>query len=212
VIKEKAEEKNMESRKLKKSNSVSAMATRLSMVAAFLLLTGCEFFHNPFLPDSPARSDSGLLSNGDFEDGNTGFYSDFRYGGPGSRSYHITTNPNAVYGSWPSISDHTSRRGNMLLVDGGLGVAWRETVAVQHDTIYTFRGYTVNCHLQEQAQISIRVNGVEVLAFNVSPYPEWNEFTVTWASYASNSAIIDIYDTTNAGTGNDFAIDDLSFH
>jgi|GEM_PF-1528219 len=75
---------------------------------------------------SPAVAEPlNLITNGDFEDGNTGFTSDFTYVPIVNQSsmyppaiYSINIDPNLGHGSWTSFGDHTTGDGNMMIVNG----------------------------------------------------------------------------------------------
>ena len=69
--------------------------------------------------------DGNLVSNGDFEAGNTGFSSDYTYvatTGPTALQppsvYAVGTNPSLYHSSWSSFGDHTSGTGKMMIVNG----------------------------------------------------------------------------------------------
>src|SRR4051794_40499460 len=79
----------------------------------------------------------GLIVNGDFEQGNTGFSTQFAYTpgdiGPGG-TYDILTNPLNSHGFIPSIpGDHTTGSGLMMAINGSHStgfVVWSQTVSV----------------------------------------------------------------------------------
>lgn len=78
-----------------------------------------------------------LIVNGDFEAGNTGFNTDYRFS-PGSifdfHEYAITTNPRLVPNQATAFGDHTSGSGLMMAVNGPLSptvlTVWSQTVAL----------------------------------------------------------------------------------
>ena len=63
---------------------------------------------------APAASAAELLVNGNFEDGNTGFYSEYSYS-PGNywpeAVYGVDTNPQNGHGLFSSFGDHTYGEG-----------------------------------------------------------------------------------------------------
>jgi hypothetical protein len=66
-----------------------------------------------------------LVTNGDFEDGNTGFASDYTYvatTGPSALQpasvYTVGFDPNDYHSAWTSFGDHTSGAGQMMIVNG----------------------------------------------------------------------------------------------
>ncbi|SRR6266498_1940637 len=77
-----------------------------------------------------------LIVNGNFEQGNTGFGSDYIYNNPAIYgTYFITTNPFSIHGSWCNYAGSTNK---IMAVDGatnngGLRV-WFETISVLPNT------------------------------------------------------------------------------
>jgi hypothetical protein len=77
----------------------------------------------------PAGANGGtnLIANGDFEAGNTGFYSAYTYLDPAitggwtlgpEQMYTVSTNPHDYHSAWGSFGDHTSGLGKMMIVNG----------------------------------------------------------------------------------------------
>jgi hypothetical protein len=72
-----------------------------------------------------AGANGPLVDNGDFEDGNVDFQSEYRYVGTrGStamwpeRTYAVDTDANLYHSAWTSFSDHPAGDGNMMIVNG----------------------------------------------------------------------------------------------
>ncbi len=94
---------------------------------------------NIMMPGSqPSRevisSGSGLIVNGDFEAGNSGFTSDYTYS-PGNLNpagrYAVLTDPNSAHGQATSFGDHTTGYGLMMAVNGANlanQIVWSQTV------------------------------------------------------------------------------------
>jgi len=108
-----------------------------------------------------------LITNGDFEAGNTGFTSDYlyfakpatpatKYTTPKSSlydegTYGVGTNPSLYHGSWASFGDHTSGTGNMMIVNGATtGVApfdvWKSTASVTAGQTYYFSAFMTSVY------------------------------------------------------------------
>lgn len=98
-----------------------------------------------------------LITNGDFESGNTGFTSDYAYApstpqaGEPEGVYLVDTNAANVHPSWFSFADHTSGRGNYLIEngatstnDGASKVAWQQTITAVANTKYFFEAFASN--------------------------------------------------------------------
>ncbi|MGP6086678.1 VPLPA-CTERM sorting domain-containing protein [Antarctobacter jejuensis] len=166
-----------------------------------------------------ATSASGatLLSNGDFEAGNTGFTSGFTYipgGNFNPAEYTVGTNPQAFNGGFVALGDHTSGAGNMMIINGSTtagDLVWSETVSVTASSSYTFSGWIADL-FSGQSAVSFAVNGT-ILGNVTAPAATavWDSFSFNWSSGSATSATLSLLQQTTAFGGNDFALDDLSF-
>lgn len=164
------------------------------------------------------------ISNGDFENGNTGFSTQYTVGTGGGwgllsnpGTYAITTSPSLVHNNFSPCGDHTSGAGNMMVVNGS-SVAntnvWCQTVTVTPNTDYSFSCWITNAlNDPNVANLQFFVNGVPIGSiFNTAPNGcNWQQFSDTWNSGAATSANICIVNQNTSGGGNDFAIDDITF-
>jgi hypothetical protein len=172
-----------------------------------------------------ASTSANLVTNGDFESGNTGFTTGYTYGnvfGPGA--YWVGKNavqaPGA-YPDWYNGGDHTTGTGNMLVVNGANSATtrvWEEVVPVTPNTAYTFSywGAGVDHESQSLPQLQLQINGSSVGSNDIpknSPDNggKWENFTLTWNSGSSTSADLALFDLNTETTWNDFALDDISF-
>lgn len=168
-----------------------------------------------------------LVINGDFESGDTGFWTGYSPGSGGpwgllsnEGEYAITTDPHLVHSNFGSGSDHTpTGPGNMMVVNGSNTpntVVWAETVAVDPNTNYNFSIWVAsvaNITQNDVAHLSFFINNVQVGA-QFSPTLtscDWQNFFEIWNSGTATSADISIVAQTISGN-NDFAIDDISFN
>ena len=174
-----------------------------------------------------------LVVNGDFEEGNVGFYSDYRFTtgnilaepqNESGRLYAVDSQlnnhfPNSTYVSgisWVS----TGQSGKFMMVNGSGNagdIVWQDTVSVIPHSNYTFSVRLVHMHKNTntssnasyQANLQFVINGVslgEQLATK-----SWSEFTSSWNSGDANTALITIYDLIAwSDAGNDFGLDDIS--
>jgi hypothetical protein len=194
---------------------------RIGAAAAFAVLLGLA------LPVA-----ANVVVNGDFEQGNTGFVTEYAYVAPppaappsGSSyylnldgQYTIYPDPNTIHSKFAFFGDHTSGLGNMLLANGAGGTAsanvhvvWQQTVPVVSDTDYVLTYWIANCVLKSPAQIQCSINGVVGGADTVPETPgEWMQVTYYWNSGSSTEATIALEDLNREASGNDFAIDDIS--
>ncbi|HUY13249.1 MAG TPA: GIDE domain-containing protein [Terriglobia bacterium] len=172
-----------------------------------------------------ASAPANLVTNGDFESGNTGFTTGYTYGnvsGPGG--YWIGANASkapGAYGDWYNGGDHTTGKGNMFVVDGANSATtpvWEEAVPVTPNTTYTFSywGAEVDHDSNSLPHLQLKINGSSV---GSSVFPEnspdnggkWENFTFTWNSGSSTSADLALFDLNTDTPWNDFAMDDISF-
>jgi len=162
-----------------------------------------------------------LVNNGDFSLGNTGFSSSYRdTTGSGSLYpegfYSVTTNPILVHPGFVSIGDHTSGTGEMMVVNGSSAPVsfWCQTIAVTPNTYYDFSAWGVTVSGAGNAAIlQFSINGTLVGSALDLPATTgiWTEFHVVWYSGSNTSIDICVTDQQTALSGNDFAIDDISF-
>ncbi len=117
--------------------------------------------------------------------------------------------------------DHTlgTSSGNFLIVDGGNGSVWSETVPVTAGQDYVFSFWEIrevsdNTWGNNSTQsFDLRINGVTIASFNTASAPEdvWTQYCTTWtATFSSASTTIEIVQTAGSGY-NDYGIDDIEF-
>ncbi|MBC7552858.1 MAG: gliding motility-associated C-terminal domain-containing protein [Taibaiella sp.] len=165
-----------------------------------------------------------FVLNGNFSSGNVGFTSSYTYQ-PGPSSvlyegyYSVYTNPMSVHSGFTSFADHTTGSGNMLIINGGSTATdiWCETIPVTPNTDYDFSAWVANCSSTTTGAyapiLQFKINGSLI----GTPYTvtasagTWVNFQNIWNSGSNTVANICIYDALTAATGNDFAIDDITF-
>tara|TARA_R110002050_G_scaffold149463_1_gene276027 strand:- start:61027 stop:63567 length:2541 start_codon:yes stop_codon:yes gene_type:complete len=165
-----------------------------------------------------------LVTNGDFEAGNTGFTTGHTYGTGGSwgllsaaGQYAISTNSNLTHINFPSCTDHTSGTGKYMIVNGSSTAnltVWCQTITVLPNTTYYFSAWITSVVSNSPAILSFKVNNVSLGPnHNVSSLTcNWQNYFQTWTSGATTtSATICITNQNTASGGNDFALDDISF-
>jgi hypothetical protein len=160
---------------------------------------------------------SNLLTNGDFEQGATGFSTQYTLM---SQVYDtgectVASNPNAANSNLASFGDHTTGSGKMLIANGSTTanvVVWQETVSVSTNAALVFSGFVASCYPLSPAMLQINVNGQNIGSVTApSAAGSWLSFSFNWNSAAATSAAITIVDENTAMSGNDFALDDLFF-
>ena len=171
-----------------------------------------------------ASDPTNLVVNGDFSQGNVGFITEYSEVADPSpfgvqSSYFIVTNPNNWFAPFASCGDHTTGTGNMMIFDGstdptGTIKVWStETpVTVEPNTDYTFSYYIASVAPENPAKIEITINGVSLAAPVTAPSTTclWTLVSHNWNSGSNTTADITMFNREFVGTGNDFAIDDLS--
>lgn len=84
------------------------------------------------VPAATVGANGNLITNGGFEDGNTGFTTEYTYLDPSVTGgwtlgpeymYTVSTDPSLYHSAWSSFGDHTSGTGNMMIVNG----TWEDT-------------------------------------------------------------------------------------
>lgn len=171
-----------------------------------------------------------LIGNPGFENGTSGFYSDYGYSLTNTSgaqfAYGIVTNPSLWYNKFTTCTDKTSGSGNMLVADGATtadSVIWSQTVPVENSKTYNFSFWVQNIGDGVKATFKVLINGSPITISPISATNNvtagtpatticnWTNITGTWVSGGASLAAIKIIDTNISGGGNDFAIDDLSF-
>jgi hypothetical protein len=170
-----------------------------------------------------AQGHAGSIVNGNFELGNTGFTTDYKYvtvDGP-TGEYTVGTDPHLFHPLAPSFGDHTTGHGLMMIINGSTTpdqTVWQETVSVDAGTSYTFSGWVativgINGGVDPSpARFRFFVNGSQV-GSDFSPiaaHGQWSQFKASWNSGPDASATIRIVDENTASLGNDSALDDFS--
>ncbi|MCC6413082.1 MAG: gliding motility-associated C-terminal domain-containing protein [Saprospiraceae bacterium] len=155
-----------------------------------------------------------LIVNGDFEQGNTGFTSDYIYNPgfalPPFGTYEVTSTP-AIF---PDCPDHTSGNGEYMVIDGSdiaNQYVWCQTVTVLPNSTYNLSSWGTSFNSGgAMALLEFTINGTVIGTQQYNGQVcNWSEFTATWNSGSNTSATICIENLTVTGANNDFAIDDI---
>ncbi len=161
-----------------------------------------------------------LVTNGDFELGNTGFQSDYTFTATPSTNqgyYGIFTNPQQFNGGFSPCSDHSpTGSGRMLVVDGATILnenVWCQSIDLEFERNYNFSAWITNVHPTEPSILQFSINN-ELLGSPLQIQDGvcvWKEFSAEWYSDCESTATICITNQSTVAFGNDFAIDDISF-
>lgn len=159
-----------------------------------------------------------LVFNGDFEQGNTGFSSDYTYS-PNDlfpeATYAVLADPNTAHSAFVG-SDHTSGTGLFMACNGSgtLGdLVWCSTVQVIPNTNYNFSTWISSLVTNNPAQLQFTINGVPIGPTIIAPNAQnvWEQFFAIWNSGSNTTANICITNLNTATGGNDFGLDDIVF-
>ncbi len=191
--------------------------TAFSLIGALGLMTAAVAME--------AQTSQNLVINGDFKSGNHGFTTGYAFGDvsvPGT--YFIGPNPSTAqgaFGDWCNCGDHTTGKGNMMIVNGAASATWpvwEQTVSVAPSTNYSFSywGAEVDHDSNSLPQLLVRING-RVIGKSILPElspdngGQWQNYTFTWNSGTSHTADLAIFDQNTDASWNDFVLDDISF-
>ncbi|MDP2388459.1 MAG: M43 family zinc metalloprotease [Bacteroidota bacterium] len=164
-----------------------------------------------------------LVVNPDFSSGNVGFTSGHNF----TTSYapcNYFVGP-SFFNVYPQLTDHTPTTDNMFMhLDGctsGPTIIWEQTVyALAGNTNYAFSFWASRSDVSQpifEIHFIGDVTGDVVVAINqgivytgVWAYDEYG--VPLWNSGLNTSVTIKVINTSTAGTGNDFGLDDFSFN
>lgn len=174
-----------------------------------------------------------LVVNGDFENGNTGFESQYSFftntlPDPGGGRYCIDVDASAHYGNGsnqPWLGNGNDGQGNYdthskFMIVSGAGASqyvWQYTANVKPYTDYEFSAWI--CHLYKSfgddytANVQFKINGVALGQLDSPNHRNgYVHFTSTWNSGSATTATLTIFDLNdNLDAGNDFGLDNISF-
>jgi hypothetical protein len=193
-------------------------------------LDGGNPFADSSIPDGGAPdgkpSPVNLIPNGDFEQGNVNFGSDYAYAtnNTAEGQYTVGTNGQAFNGALVTAGDHTSGSSQMFIGNGKATpdrVWFTTTISVQPNTSYYFEAFVMNLCCTQQSGIGDGVNpeGPSVLSFYAngqllgtrtsSKLGVWEGLTTSWNSGSSTTVDLKLVNSNTVALGNDFAVDDV---
>ncbi len=163
------------------------------------------------------------IVNGDFEAGNTGFTSAYLYVPPASiydPARYSIVQFDTIHSSWVDFADHTTGDGNVghyMIVNGtdaGLGPTWAQDQSLSVGR-YELSGWFASLFPDAPASLQFRVvdgNGSTISPTFTAPLPPgvWAQRSFTFDVTAAGTYSVQIWDTNDAFSGNDYAIDDIN--
>ena len=145
-----------------------------------------------------------LIINGDFEQGNTGFTTDYTLGTGGTwgqlsneGTYAINTSPSNVHNNFSNCQDHTVAPGTQMMIVNGPNTpnteVWCQSIPVQQNTDYQFSTWVASAlNNSNVAQLQFNINSTTLGAV-FAPQPTgciWSEYFQTWNSGIQTTADI----------------------
>lgn len=175
--------------------------------------------HHGNCPEGYEATPTKLLQNGSFDAGAVGFRTAYNYSVNDvypEGNYAVAQSPSFVHPNFAHFSDHTSKKGKMLIVNGSTvlnQVVWQQTIQVAPDNIYLFSGWIRTViDGTNTANLSIYINNKKALDVR-GHYTtrDWLLFYRSWVSGKNSTTVtISIVNKNVTAGGNDFALDDLS--
>lgn len=183
---------------------------------------------------APALAAPNLVTNGDFNAGNSGFASDYTYIAPPpgpfalypESAYTVGTNSADWHNLWASVAGEGGS-GNYQIVNGAITSGrdvWRTItdIAVTANTDYFFEAFATNICCSSflgsgsalTFSITGNVTGETTLAtFNTAgaPIGTWTGFSNAYNSGANTSVSLRLINASLEATGNDFGLDTINF-
>jgi len=166
-----------------------------------------------------------LIANGDFEQGNVLFGSDYAFATNNTveGEYTVGTSGQAFNGSLVNAGDHTSGIGKMFIGNGKATPdrVWFSSSAVNvaPNTQYYFEAWVMNLCCASGLGDGINPVGPSVLSFYANgqllgtrtstKLGKWEGLSTTWNSGAATSVTLKLVNANTDALGNDFAVDDI---
>ncbi len=162
-----------------------------------------------------------LVTNGNFELGNTGFSSSYSYlQGPATVMnegyYTVIANPNAIHNGFSACADHTTGSGQQMVINGATQTnvtLWCQTITVNPNTDYLFSTWVQSVSPGNPAQLQFSINNTNLgsVFTALGGVCQWGQFYTVWNSGSNTTANICIVNQNTSFGGNDFSLDDISF-
>jgi hypothetical protein len=176
------------------------------------------------------KAGQNILFNGDFQDGNNYFESDYVYAGTGSSSvpsasgrYTVWRRARDFSSEYNAVYDHSSgnaTNGRMLVAKCGSSVGasiWKKTMDVKPGTRYRISAWFVSPQRGlAPARVRFAINSQPVGSVIVAPDPgivskpgDWRESTFIWESGSLSTVTLSIVTADGNADGAGICIDDI---
>lgn len=156
--------------------------------------------------------------NGNFDQGNVGFNSDYQYNSNlwDEGTYYVDYDASLHHSNFHGLGHGGT--GNFMIVNGATTPGthvWTEQISVVPNTYYAFSTWvsTIGGSSSQVALLQFSINGNQLGDIFSAPASQytWEQFYELWYSGNSTSATITILNQNTGGDGNDFGLDDISF-
>ena len=182
-----------------------------------------------------------LVTNGDFNQGNNGFVSDYSFvngfantaigytSGTGlypESKYTVVANRTdsnvtlyhpAFFGNGRNQGNIVGRNDDKYMAINGSTVIgqkiWSQTVEVVPNNNYSFSAWITSINAGNPSLLRFLINGIEIGPQISAPSTlnAWKQFYTVWNSGSATTAEITIINDNSNANGNDFGLDDISF-
>ena len=168
-----------------------------------------------------AANTGNLITNGNFNAGNTGFTTDYVQSATSPAiaadgNYLVANTSNNAAPLAADCKDHTTATGNMLLVRSNNiteAIIWKQNINIEPNTNYEFSTWVQSFLPAGNAKLQLSINGnpvgdtIKALASNCL----WIKYSCVWNSGNTSSAAVSITNKNGVNTNDYFALDDISF-
>jgi hypothetical protein len=182
-----------------------------------------------------------LVTNGDFNQGNNGFLSDYSFvngfantavgysSGTGlypeskftvvanRTDSNVTLYHPAFFGNGHNQGNTVGRNDDKYMAINGATVLgqkiWSQTVEVVPNNNYSFSAWITSINAGNPSLLRFLINGIEIGPQISAPSElyTWKQFYTVWNSGSATTAEITIINDNSIASGNDFGLDDISF-
>jgi gliding motility-associated-like protein len=165
-------------------------------------------------------SSPNLVVNGNFENGNTSFTSDYQFASTRNSDgqFGIVANAKQWYSGLNCFNcgDHTNApTGNMMVADGSVIAnrkIWSSNFAVTPNTTYRIIFWAIAYDSNDKAALALFINNHKSGEWNNSSAEigSWKQFSTLWNSGSTGTLNLDIRNQNISANNNRFSIDDIS--
>lgn len=152
------------------------------------------------------------LTNGDFEDGATGFTTDYNLDEVFLKVGDFWIDKADLFGWTNGVGDKTTGSGNMAMYNASTtpgAILWGQTLSLVAGMTYEFTGW-VNTITSGPPVLQLLVNGVSVGDFAAPDQSDaWFEFTFFFTATGTGLTTLGLTNTNLNPKGVDFALDEL---